>query len=278
LKNARLLKVDPDYLKTLGIELVRGRNFSDQHPTDPEEAVLVNETFVREFELKNPLGYRLTEDENSEVQPKIVGVVKDFHFDPVRKKIEPLVLHMNPNFNRIWVLFARIPPENMSRSVQDIQQVWAGVAPGRTLDYSFLDRDLAAQYKTEGNLTTVFGIAAGLTVIISILGLLGLVTLALSQRVKEIGIRKVLGAGVENILYLFSKKFIALLILANVIAFPLSYYGMHRVLQNFAYHVSIDWWVFVLTGSLVFFVTLVTIGTQVIRAALRNPVDSIRYE
>ncbi len=275
---SRYLRVDPDYIKTLEIPLIEGRNLSWEVASDTLKAVLVNEKFIKEMQWDDPLGLKIPVDEDDEKNPTVVGVVKDFHFDSMEDEIMPLIMHMNPNWNSIWSLFVRINGMNLSESLDNITKSWKDIAPDRPLNYVFLDESLRQQYDSEARWSKIVGYGAGISILISSLGLLGLTLLIVNRRTKEIGIRKVNGASYIDILSLIFKSFVSWILIGLVIASPLSFFTMQRWLQNFAYKVNISGWAFILAGSIALIVALLTVGWHTFRAATKNPVEALRYE
>ncbi|MDZ7289255.1 MAG: ABC transporter permease [candidate division KSB1 bacterium] len=265
--------VDYDYLETLGMKLVAGRNFSRNQTTDAENTIILNETAVKMFDLQSPLGREFS---GMDAKRTIIGVVEDFHSASLHEPIQPTVLHIFPrNYRSILV---RLRPENIPATMAFLERKWREFAPNRPFDYAFLDQKFDRLYRAEEKLATIFGYFAGIAIVIACLGLFGLAAFATEQRTKEIGVRKVLGATVMNVVALFSKDFAKLVLLANLLAWPIGWYAMHRWLQNFAYRIDIGWWVFVLAGGLALVIALVTVSTQAFKAALANPVEALRYE
>jgi len=267
-------RVDFDYLKTLGISLLEGRNFVQGMQTDLSDAVIINESLVNALEWKSAVGKEVPIGFPNKT---VIGVVKDYHFEPLHQKIGPLLLHMNPG-RPIKNIFVRISPENISATLSLLEEQWQAISANMPLTYSFLDETVNLHYEAEKRWGKIVSYAAILAVVISCLGLFGLSTLAVAQRTKEIGIRKVLGATVANVTALLSKDFVWLVLLANIIAWPIAYFAMNRWLENYAYRIEMGLWLFALAGGLAFFFALLSVTTQAIRAALANPVNIIRYE
>jgi len=274
----RYLRVDPDYINTLEIPLIMGRNLSWEAPADTFNSVIVNEKFLREMLWEDPIGKKVPEDEDDSKNPTVVGVVEDFHFDSMEDEIMPLVMHMNPNRNSIWALFVRINPSNLEGSLDDIDASWKEIAPDRPLDYTFLDESLAAQYDTEERWSRIVGYGSGFSILISSLGLLGLTLLIVTRRTKEIGIRKVNGASYGDILILIFRSFVIWILIGLILATPISIYTMQRWLENFAFRTNISVWAFILSGGIALLVALITVGWHTFKAATRNPVEALRYE
>ena len=206
---------------------------------------------------------------------KIVGVVKDFHFKSMHSRIEPLVIHIWPWLNYLLV---RINPEEISGTLAFLERKYEELDSNHPFEFSFLDNRFDKMYRSEENLTHIFGSFSMLAILIASLGLLGLASLTLGQRTKEIGIRKVLGASIANIAFLISKDFLKLVLIANCFAWPVAYYATTHWLRNFAYRIDIGPAVFVLGGIMAFVVALISISVQTQRAAFTNPVNALRYE
>ncbi|KAA5542850.1 ABC transporter permease [Adhaeribacter rhizoryzae] len=265
--------IDENYLPTLGLKLVAGRNFSKDFKTD-SLGVLLNEAAVTALNWqKNPLGQKI-QDGNGRIL-HVVGVLKDFHFESMHQKIGPMVMTYGENSGSVLV---KIKTDNIPGLIASLENTWNDLTAEAPFAYSFLDDRFAEVYQTEQKLGKILGIFAGLTIFIACLGLFGLATFTAQQRRKEIGIRKVLGASVSAIVAMLSKDFLKLVLVANLIAWPLAWYGMHQWLQDFAYRTQISWWIFVVAGALAIIIALVTISFQAIKAAVSNPVKSLRNE
>ncbi|MBU0712025.1 ABC transporter permease [bacterium] len=276
----RIIRIDSDYLETLGIELIAGRNFFKALSTDTTQSVIVNETFIKIFGWTEPLGKRLeglgTRDEQP--PPAIIGVVKDFHIDRLHREIRPLALSMNPDFHGIYHVFIRIRPDDIPGTIVLLKETWEEIAPDQPFQYAFLDENLKHQYRNEQRWHKIVGYACVFAILISCMGILGLASLAVTRRTKEIGIRKVLGASIADIVSLLIKEFILLVVVAIIIACPIGWYIMDKWLQNFSYRIDFAWWIFALAGALTVMIVLLTVSWQAIKAALANPVESLRYE
>ncbi len=267
---------DADYLKTFGMQLTAGRDFSKDLPTDTTSAFILNEAAVRAAGWHSD-----NEAINKQIQyggrsGRIVGIVKDFNFKSLEKPIIPMVFYMAPYARRIFSI--RLTGNNLQPTIRYIQNVWQQFAPNMDFSYIFLDDRLHNLYKAEQKLNTVYILFAAIAVFIACLGLFGLATFTAQQRTKEIGIRKVLGASALTITSLLSKDFIKLVVLALVIATPVAWWAMHQWLQNFAFHINIQAGTFVSAGVLAMVIALITISFQAVRAALSNPVSSLRSE
>ncbi|MFQ6115155.1 MAG: ABC transporter permease, partial [bacterium] len=269
-----LFRIDYEYLETLGIELVEGRNFSRNFSTDVSESVIVNETLVSRLGWESPIGKTLM---INGVKVQVVGVVKDFHFLSLHRRVQPAVLHLNPGWP-IRHILVRISPENLPATLKLLRNTWRQVAPNLPFEYYFLDEDFERQYRAEERWSNIVGYSSIFAIFIACMGLFGLTALSVTRRTKEIGIRKVLGASVSGITALLSKDFVKLVLLANLLAWPVAWYAMNRWLQNFAYRIEISWWVFALAGGVALVIALLTVSTQAVRAALANPAEALRYE
>jgi putative ABC transport system permease protein len=274
--NMQTWSVDEEYLKTLGMELVRGRNFSKEFGTD-SSAMLINETTATLLGYDDPIGKKLyINDDNRKLVPiTIIGVVKNFHFESLRQEVGPLCFRLERSTGS--AIF-RINTTDVKSLVAKLESTWKKMAPGMPFSYRFLDEAFDQMYRTEqrtGKLAMAFAILA---ILIACMGLFGLATYAAEQRIKEIGIRKVLGASVNNIVELLSKDFLKLILISAVIAFPLAWWAMHSWLQDFAYRINMPWWVFLLAGVIALVIALATVSLQAIRAAVANPIKSLRTE
>ncbi|RVU03175.1 FtsX-like permease family protein [Mucilaginibacter limnophilus] len=272
-------RVDADYIKTLGMQLVQGRNFSKDMPTDTA-SLIINEAAAKFLGFKNPVNQTLYHSKDyqthGEVSPyKIIGVVKDFHFNSMRETIAPMMMVLGEDWGRVS---ARVSTANINNTLDQVKKVWSGISPDIKIDYSFMDAEFDAIYRSEQQIGQIFIVFTSLAIIIACLGLFGLAAYAAEQRTKEIGIRKVLGASVSTIVNLLSKDFLKLVLLAILISSPIAWYSMHRWLQNYAYRINIGWWVFAAAGIAGIVVALLTISFQSIKAALANPVKSLRSE
>ncbi|HEY8969150.1 MAG TPA: ABC transporter permease [Puia sp.] len=270
--------VDEHYISVLGMRMKEGRNFSNAFLTD-SSAVILNSAAVRMFGKGDMLGRKIYHIESMEplkvAEWHVVGVVDDFNFNSLREVVTPLVMYMHEDKGSLAL---RIKGDNISRLVKQIESKWTSIVPGQPFEYSFMDDDFNGQYKAEqrtGGISLAFSLLA---ICIACLGLFGLAAYAAEQRTKEIGIRKVLGATVTSIVSLLSKDFLVLVLVAALIAFPFSWWAMHRWLQDFAYRISIGWQVFGLAAVLAVGIALATISWQALKAAWANPVRSLRSE
>ena len=264
-------KVDEDYINTMGMKIVKGRNFSVDMPTD-SRAAIINQTLAKELGLADPIGKRIM---NGNQTFTVIGVVEDFNYESMKQKIGGmcLVLGSSPN-----IVSVKVNTSDMSRTIRSITGVWNRFSPNQPIRYNFLDESFAKMYADVQRMGLIFSTFALLAVIIACLGLFALSSFIIVQRTKEIGIRKVLGASISNVVFNLSKDFLILVAVSNVIALPVAYYFMNKWLQDFAYRMNINWWIFALAGGIVLVIALATVSFQAIKAATANPVKSLRYE
>ena len=280
------LSISGDYLDALGIQLKEGRSFSAKFPTDVLNtradnqsnkmigSVILNETAVKELGLQEPVvGKNIFWGQN---YLRIVGLVKDFHFTSFHDHIKPFAFLDNPS--RMGNYTIKLSTENIKRTLTQLQAVWNKFSPERPFEYIFLDDTYGKLFRTEIHFQQAFTGLVILLILIACLGLFGLVTFAAQQRTKEIGIRKVLGASVNEIARLLSTDFLKLVLMAFIIATPIAWFFMNKWLQNYAYRIKIGWWIFIVAGVLAMLIALVTISFQAIKAAVANPVKSLRTE
>ncbi len=275
--------VDNDYINVLGMKMIEGRQFNPAIASDTVTSVIINETMMNEFgwTLQNAIGQRLTgyHDEliPNDKTPIVIGVVKDFNFLSLKEKIQPQMFHQFADYSP-QKFFVRLKAGNPAPAIAAIQKTWSSLVPQLPFKYSFLDEDLSKFYADEQKINSVVGIAGGISIFLACLGLFGLAALAAINRTKEIGIRKVLGASVGNIVNLLSKDFVKLIAIAIIIASPIAWFLMQKWLQDYVYRISIGWTVFAYSGIFVVGIALLTITVQSIRAAVANPVKSLRTE
>jgi putative ABC transport system permease protein len=279
-RTAFVYRIDPDFLETLKIPLVEGRNFFRESDADAKRAIIVNEALARELEWQPPfVGKRLAgwDEKNNPSGPEVIGVVKDFHFRSLREEIKPALFFMNPEWY-IGEMLVRLSPANMPQTLALLEKTWKEIAPNRPYDFSFLDDEVQQQYQLEQRWGNIVRYSTIFAIMLACLGLFGLSTLAAINRTKEIGIRKVLGASIAGVTGLISKEFVKLVVIANLIAWPAAYFVLNKLLQNYAYRISLGVEFFALAAALALMIALVTVSFQAIRAALANPVESLRYE
>lgn len=270
--------VDENYIPTLDIKLLSGRNLSPDFATD-SNAIVINEAAAKYLGVGDPLNknlYRVKDIQTKKVDVlHIIGVIKNFNFNSLRDVITPLALNLGKESRSITV---RLSTDNIPLVLSQIKNKWEALTQSEPLTYSFIDEEFNNQYSAEQQTGKIFITFAMLAIFIACLGLLGLAAYAAEQRTKEIGIRKVLGATVSNITGMLSKDFLKLVLIASVIAFPVAWWGMNKWLQIFAYRIDISWWVFMAAGTTAMFIALATVSFQAIKAAVANPVKSLRAE
>ncbi len=276
-----LYSADFDFIKTMGMKIVKGRDFSREVVSDTTYAVLVNESMVKRMSWDDPLGKKFVfgggGPNNTPVEKRVVGVVKDYHQNSLYDPIEPLMIVLDKNNNNIFV---RTNEGDVTQSIAAIENAWKEIFPTYVFEYEFLDADFDSQYEADKKRSQIFTAFSGLTIVIACLGLLGLAAFTTEQRTKEIGVRKVIGASVQHLVMLVSKEFFILVGIGMILAFPVAWYFTNSWLQNFAYRIQLEgeWPTFVLSATLAFVITFVTVGFHVIRAASANPVKSLRDE
>jgi putative ABC transport system permease protein len=271
----KMVAVDYSFVPTYGIGMAAGRNFSTEYQTD-SSGYIINETAVSVLGWKSPSDAINKELIYGGTKGRIIGVVKDFHFESLHQKIVPLLLFTNPNFlNRISVKLSGV---NIAASLAAVENTWKKYLPETPYDYNFIDTQFAKLYDAEQRQESIFTAFAFIAIFIACLGLFGLSAFTISQRIKEIGIRKVLGADVSSIVTLLSKDFLKLVGIAAVIAFPVAWYAMHKWLEDFAYRISIPWWTFLFAAIVAAIIAFITISFQAIKAAVANPVKNLRTE
>jgi putative ABC transport system permease protein len=267
--------VDEDFVRVMGLSLVKGRNFSRQYSTD-KKGILVNEALVRLAGWKGPLGKNLdvfgTRREKDPLH--VLGVVRDFNFDTVHSGIEPAVLVFQPGS----LISVRLRPGDLERSLATLKKAFAKAAPGQPFDYFFLNDAFNELYRKEQKMGEMLAVFSVLAILIACLGLFGLAVFTAERRTKEIGIRKVLGASMRSVLVMLNRDFIAWVLLANLLAWPLAYFAMKSWLREFAYKIPLGLSPFLLAGLSALAIALLTVSYQAVRAARANPVDSLRYE
>ncbi len=268
--------IDVDYIPTMGMTITAGRNFSEEFVSDNDLAIIINESAVEKFGVDDVIGKRFKDETWGGKIPIIVGIVKNFHFYTLHEEIRPFVFGMNPDYYRS--LIVNVKPYDIQATINYMKDVWNKLVPSRPFQYWFLDESLENQYRVEENMNRLFLYFSAFAIFISCLGLLGLSAFAASQRTKEIGIRKVLGAPVMGLISMLYQEFTKWIVLANLFAWPIAYFVMSNWLQNFAYRIDMSWWMFALAGGLALVIALLTVSWQALRAATANPVKALRYE
>ena len=267
--------IDEDYIQAYDLEVIAGRNFSKDFPHEDTQSFMLNETAVAYLGLGSPkeaLGANIDKRNNR----RLIGVVKDFHHHGLQRAIEPLYFIFDPT--RCQYLSIKIQSNNIAETLSALENIWQTQVPNRHFEFFFLDTDFEKQYQSEQHLSKIFTIFATLAIFIGCLGLFGLVAFAAQQRTREIGIRKILGASITGIVTLLSKDFVKLILIANLIAWPIAYYTLNQWLQTFAYRINLHITTFIFAGLIALLIALITISYQAIKAAQANPIDSLRYE
>ncbi|MBC7893588.1 MAG: ABC transporter permease, partial [Sphingobacteriaceae bacterium] len=280
-ESMQMLAVDEDFVPALSMKLAAGRNFSRAFPTDEQEGFILNEEAVRQLGWPSPAAavgkkFEWVMSDRVLKSGKVIGVVRDFNLKPLDSRVAPTVLLMEPN--RFQYLYVRVRPGNPAATLDFLKQQIHQFYPDQPFQFTFLDETIQTMYRRETQLGAILGWFSALAILIGCLGIFGLATYTAQQRVKEIGIRKVLGASVLSVFALLSNDFLKLVVVALLIASPLAWWAMNQWLAGFAYHIHIAWWVFVLTSFLVMGIALLTVSFQSIKAALMNPVKSLRSE
>ena len=266
----RVINADPDFIDLMQLDVIEGRNFSYDTRTDLDRRYLLNEEAVRQFGLKDPVGRTTNSGRNT-----IIGVVKDFHYNSLHKKIGAMAISWDHWTRRACI---KIAGTNIADTIKHIEGVYKEFCPGFALEYSFLDESFARQYEAEKRLKQLLQYFVSLAIIISCLGLFALTAFIAEQKTKEIGIRKVLGSSNTGIFVLLSKNFTKWVLIANLISWPIAYFVLKNWLKSFAYHIDPSIMIFVLSGSMALTIALLTVGYQALKAASANPADCLRYE
>jgi len=280
-KRSRMNYVDYDFLNTLGIQPVAGRLFSRDFQGDTTNAIILNESAIKDIGFKNAreaVGNKVYFDfRGKQINYQVVGVVKDFHYEDLHLPITPYGFQLNAGGGYNYMII-HAKPGDLTPVLTAVKNSWHKLNPNEPFEYSFLDEDFQKNYEAENHLSSIVGYFTAVAILISCLGLFGLTTFSAEQRIKEIGVRKVLGASTTNIVALLSKDFLILVGIAVIIASPFAWMIMNKWLQNFAYQVGISWMVFAITTFAAMFIALATISFQAIKAALTNPVKNLRTE
>jgi putative ABC transport system permease protein len=274
-----LCNCDYDFAKTLNIQMAQGRFFSKEFPSD-SSAVILNQKAIELLGWDNPLGKKINNWNTPRGNFTVIGVVKDYHYESLQHEIRPMALFLNGGYYTRAESFIsiRLKTGNLAGTINYVQSKWNEFAPGAPFDFSFLDKDYDNLYLNEKQTMEIFSIFSLLAILIACLGLFGLTAFIVERRIKEIGIRKVLGATIPGIVILISKDFLKLVAISNIMAWPIIYFAMMGWLQDFAYRINISWWVFILSGCIALLIALFTISFQSIKAAIANPVNALKYE
>jgi len=284
-QSATQLMVDYDYIKTLGLQIVAGRDFSKSMSTDKDHAWIINETAVKQLGFgtpQNALGKKLSwhvwnnKNPDSLKTGQVIGVVKDFNYKSLYDKVETTVLQIFPD--AAWKVAVKMKAAGMGTTINQVKNIWNQFTPEYPIEYKFLDDNFEQMYQSEDKLKSLLWIFTGIAIFVGCLGLFGLAAYTAERRRKEVGIRKVLGASTKGIVLLLSKDFLKLVAISLLIASPVAWYFMNKWLQDFAYRINISWWIFLLAGMLTILLALITVSFQAIKAAIANPVKSLRTE
>jgi len=272
--HTNMFMVDYDYTKTLDIEIIVGRDFDRSRPSD-SLSVVINESMASQFTEENPLDIVMDLDEIGRF--KVIGVIKDFNFQDISQAIEPLSLFRNSN-STLTHAYIKVQPENLAASYDVIKKAWSNIEPARAFLGSYLDENIERTLKKERLMISMISSAALLAIILSCIGLFAMSLLIVAQRKKEIGVRKVVGASVQSITVLLTRDFLKIVILAFIIATPIAWWVATEWLKDYSYHVDVNLWIFIIAGIIAVVIALVTISTQTIKAAMANPVKSLKTE
>ena len=276
LKILSLFQVDDDFLANMKIQVVAGRGFSKDFPIDSAKSLLVNEAAAKAWGYADPKDIIGKRFEQWGREGQVIGVVKDFNYQSLHQKIEPLTFNIDRSSTRYFSL--RIKTDHLAQTITNLEKQWTKIAPNRPFSYSFLDDSLSKQYEADFRFQRLFTAFSSLALFIACLGLLGLATYTAQQRTKEIGVRKVLGASTMSIVGLLTSDFLKLVLLAILIATPVAWFAMDRWLADFAFHIDIQWWMFAISGSIALILALVTVGWKALSTANANPIHSLREE
>ena len=268
-----ILEVDHNFIDTYGIKLSQGRFYSKDFPSDELQAIVINKSAVKEMKMEAPIGKTIF---YNGVNRRIVGVVEDFHWESLHSTITPLLFVLYPK--QLRCLGIKVRNENIAEVLPQIKKVISRIEPDYFLEYKFLDEQLYNLYAKEQRRNTLYSLFSFVSIALSCMGLFGLISFTAQKRTKEIGIRKILGASIHGIVFMISKDFLKLVLGANILAWPIAYYFMNKWLQDFAYRIDLSWWMFFASGVITLVIALATVSYQAVKAAVANPVESIRYE
>jgi len=279
--DAGALLVDPDFIETMGMQIAMGRTFSRDFGSDAGSAFLINEKMAEKYGIRNLEGLTVTGEDMSAGDPKkgrIIGIVEDFHLKSLHHPVDPLVLTVAPAYYYLDNIVMRLRTADIPGTLTALNKRWETLAPERPFEYFFLDETFEALYRKESRLANLFSLFTGLALVIAGMGLFALAAFHSRQRRREIGIRKVLGAGLKDIVELLSKDFMRLILIAFVIATPAAWWMMNRWLQDFAYRIQIEWWMIAMAGAGALLIALLTVSYHALRAGMADPVRALREE
>ncbi|HEY3390876.1 MAG TPA: FtsX-like permease family protein, partial [Prolixibacteraceae bacterium] len=276
--NFDTFNADGAFFGMLGLQLTKGRFYSEDLTTDTKKMV-VNETFLRENKMENPIGAKFVMGMGTDAGlSEIIGVVKDFHYKAVNEPIVALVIQNEPNAFYCLVSLQTTDFKSLHRTIDEIKAASSQLSPSFPVEISFFDQAVENMYKSELEFQRTFSLFAGCAIVICCMGILAMSLFMCQRRIKEIGIRKVNGATIAEVITLLNRNFVKWVAIAFVIATPIAWYSMNRWLENFAYKTELSWWIFVLAGLLALGIALLTVSWQSWKAATRNPVEALRYE
>jgi len=276
--NAKTEFTDFEYVKTLGLKIITGRDFSAQFPTDTTNAVLINKTAAAKlgWTPQQAIGKWIQNTvRDNTTKRRIIGVVNNFNFQSLKQNVDALVISPAPDRRQILV---KLKPGNLQAGIETTRNAYSKAAPAYPFEYKFLDQQFGDLYQKDIRQQTILSVFAGLAIFVACLGLFGLASFTATKRFKEIGVRKVLGSSVQSIVVLLSKDLLKPVLIATCIALPVGYWAMNKWLQTFAYKTTLSWWIFVLAAFITFGIALITVSIKAIRAAIANPVKSLRTE
>jgi putative ABC transport system permease protein len=278
--DVRMATVEDDYFQTLGLKILSGRPFSKEFTAD-SSGIILNESAIADlgYSAQTAVGKKVHYDfYGRQHTMQIVGVVKDFNYESLHNKIKPFGFATTFFANKYSYVIVKLNATNYSRALTAVEKTWSSVNPGIPFNYSFLDQDFQKNYVNDQRTSKIVIYFTFVAIVIACLGLFGLSAFSAEQRIKEIGIRKVLGASVTGITVLISKDFMKLVMLSLIIAVPVALWVMNKWLQNFAYRIQLEWWMFAVAGAIALIIALLTVSFQAIKAAISNPVKTLHYE
>jgi putative ABC transport system permease protein len=271
------LEVDYDFMETLNIELAEGRLFDREKDSDSVKTFILNEKALQSYGIENPVGQRIAGvlGDGSKVYGDIIGVVKDFHIEGFNQPIKPMIMTVD---NSLWYAAIKIGPENINATIDDIEEIWNRMEPSHPFRFTFLDEKFGALFKQQENFGRMFFFLTLLAILISCMGLYGLASYTTEQRTKEIGIRKVLGASISQLMTMLTKDFVKLVLISNLFAWPIAFLLARNWLSGFSYQIDMPYFPFVLATIIAVFIALLTVSYQAYDAANSDPVNALKYE
>jgi len=272
------LSVDDDFIKTMGMEIIEGRGYDDALQSDSSLYFILNETAVRNFNIEDPIGKQIlvfTGAEGGREAGVVIGVVKDFHIEGFNSQIKPMIM-MNDNF--LWWVTFKISPEDFSETIAGIESKWNELEPSHPFRYTFMDERFGAHFRQQESFATIFLYLTLLAILIAILGLYGLASYTTEQRTKEIGIRKVMGASVSQLMKMLTMEFVKLVLLANLIAWPITLILAKNWLSRFSYQIDMPYMPYILATIIALIIAILTVSSQAYQASVSDPVKALKYE